>query len=66
MRVVWGTEDRQLLWPASAARYREEWVPQADWIVLDGVGHCPQLELPLETRRELEGDLEGSRATGAA
>jgi pimeloyl-ACP methyl ester carboxylesterase len=49
VRVVWGTEDRQLLWPASAVRYREEWVPQADWIVLDGVGHCPQLELPLET-----------------
>jgi pimeloyl-ACP methyl ester carboxylesterase len=49
VRVVWGTADRLLPWPSSAARYRNAWLPQADWIVLDGVGHCPQLELPLET-----------------
>jgi pimeloyl-ACP methyl ester carboxylesterase len=48
VRVVWGTEDRLLPWPASAARYRER-LPQADWVVLDGVGHCPQLDVPLET-----------------
>jgi pimeloyl-ACP methyl ester carboxylesterase len=23
--------------------------PHADWVVLDGVGHCPQLDVPLET-----------------
>ena len=48
MRVVWGTEDALLPWPGAAARYRGEWLPHADWVVLDGVGHCPQLEVPLE------------------
>ena len=48
VRVVWGTEDRMLPWPAAAARYRHEWLPHADWVVLDGVGHCPQLDVPLE------------------
>jgi pimeloyl-ACP methyl ester carboxylesterase len=49
VRMVWGTEDKLLPWPSSAARYREEWLPHADWVVLDGVGHCPQLDVPLET-----------------
>ena len=49
VRIVWGAEDRILSWPAAAARYREEWLPHADWVVLDGVGHCPQLDVPLET-----------------
>ena len=47
VRVVWGTEDKLLPWPSAAARYRRE-LAHADWVVLDGVGHCPQLELPLE------------------
>jgi pimeloyl-ACP methyl ester carboxylesterase len=49
VRIVWGTEDRLLPWPAAAARYRTEWLPHADWVVLDGVGHAPQLDVPLET-----------------
>jgi pimeloyl-ACP methyl ester carboxylesterase len=48
VRIVWGTADRLLPWPSAAARYREEWLPHADWIVLDGVGHCPQLDVPVE------------------
>ena len=48
VRVIWGTEDALLPWPGAAARYRAEWLPHADWVVLDGVGHCPQLEVPLE------------------
>jgi pimeloyl-ACP methyl ester carboxylesterase len=48
VRVVWGTEDRMLPWPAAAARYRHEWLPHAVWVVLEGVGHCPQLDVPLE------------------
>ncbi len=48
VRVVWGTEDRLLPWPSAAARYRRDWLPAADWVVLDGVGHCPQLDVPLE------------------
>jgi pimeloyl-ACP methyl ester carboxylesterase len=49
VRIVWGTDDRLLPWPSAAARFRHEWLPHADWIVLDGVGHCPQLDVPLET-----------------
>jgi pimeloyl-ACP methyl ester carboxylesterase len=48
VRVVWGTADRLLPWPSAAVRYREEWLPHADWVVLDGIGHCPQLDVPLE------------------
>ncbi|HET8822189.1 MAG TPA: alpha/beta fold hydrolase [Thermoleophilaceae bacterium] len=47
VRIVWGTADRLLPWPSAAARYRAE-LPHADWVVLDGVGHCPQLDVPLE------------------
>ncbi len=49
VRVVWGTDDRLLPWPGSAERFRRDWLPHADWIELDGVGHCPQLDVPLET-----------------
>ncbi len=56
VRVIWGTEDRLLPWPAAAARFRDEWIPTADWVELDGVGHCPQLDVPLETA-QLIGDF---------
>ena len=36
--------------PSAAVRYREDWLPHADWVELDGVGHCPQLDVPLERR----------------
>jgi pimeloyl-ACP methyl ester carboxylesterase len=49
VRIVWGTEDRLLLLPSAAARYRTDWLPKADWAELDGIGHCPQLDVPLET-----------------
>ena len=49
VRIVWGTDDRILPWPSAAARYRDDWLPHADWVELDGVGHCPQLDVPLET-----------------
>jgi pimeloyl-ACP methyl ester carboxylesterase len=49
VRIVWGTADQILAWPAAAARFRQEWTPQADWVDLEGVGHCPQLDVPLET-----------------
>ena len=48
VRIAWGTEDRLLPWPSAAARFREDWLPRADWVELDGVGHCPQLDVPLE------------------
>ncbi len=49
VRIVWGTADELLPWPSAASRYRTEWLPHADWVELDGVGHCPQLDVPLET-----------------
>jgi pimeloyl-ACP methyl ester carboxylesterase len=55
VRIVWGTEDRLVPWPRAAARYSSDWLPQADWVLLDGVGHCPQLDVPLETAQLILG-----------
>jgi pimeloyl-ACP methyl ester carboxylesterase len=55
VRIVWGTDDRLLPWPSAAARYRTESLPHADWVVLDGVGHCPPLDVPLETAQLILG-----------
>jgi pimeloyl-ACP methyl ester carboxylesterase len=49
VRLVWGTADQILVLPTAAVRFREEWVPQGEWIELDGAGHCPQLDRPIET-----------------
>jgi pimeloyl-ACP methyl ester carboxylesterase len=49
VRMVWGTGDKLLTWPSAAARFRDDWLPHADWVELDGIGHCPQLDTPLET-----------------
>jgi pimeloyl-ACP methyl ester carboxylesterase len=55
VRIVWGTDDRLLPWPVAAARFRTDWLPHADWIELEGVGHCPQLDIPLETAQLILG-----------
>jgi pimeloyl-ACP methyl ester carboxylesterase len=55
VRIVWGTDDRLLPWPSAAARFRTDWLPQADWVELEGVGHCPQLDVPLETAQLILG-----------
>jgi pimeloyl-ACP methyl ester carboxylesterase len=55
VRVVWGTADRLLPWPSAAARFAVDWLPHADWIELDGVGHRPQLDVPLETAQLIVG-----------
>ena len=47
IRVVWGTADRLLPWPAAAQGLRIA-LPQADWVELEDVGHYPQLDAPLE------------------
>jgi len=54
VRIVWGTADRLLEWPSAAARFRDL-LPRADWVELDGVGHCPQLDVPLETAQLILG-----------
>ena len=61
VRIVWGTEDKLLPWPAAAARFRHDWFPHADWVELAGVGHCPQLDVPLETS-QLVTDFTARRA----
>lgn len=60
VRIVWGTEDRLLPWPSAAARFRQDWLPHADWVELDGVGHCPQLDVPLETAQLILGFTGGT------
>jgi pimeloyl-ACP methyl ester carboxylesterase len=55
VRIVWGTADRLLPWPSSAVRYRAKLLPHADWIELDGIGHCPQLDVPLEAAQLILG-----------
>ncbi len=47
VRIAWGTEDRLLPWPSAAAGLRAR-LPHADWIELEGVGHCPPLDVPQE------------------
>lgn len=48
VRILWGTADQLLPWPSTAARYREL-VPHAEWVELEGIGHMPQIDVPLET-----------------
>jgi len=55
VRVVWGSADELLPWPRAAARYRDEWLPDADWVLLDDVGHYPQLDVPLEAAELITG-----------
>jgi len=55
VRIVWGTDDKLLPWPSAAARFRDDWLPQADWVELEGIGHCPQLDVPLESAQLIVG-----------
>jgi pimeloyl-ACP methyl ester carboxylesterase len=55
VRIVWGTADKILAWPATAARFRGDWLPGADYVELEGIGHCPQLDVPLETAQLILG-----------
>ena len=55
VRIVWGSDDKLLPWPSAAARFRDDWLPHADWVELEGIGHCPQLDIPLETAQLILG-----------
>jgi pimeloyl-ACP methyl ester carboxylesterase len=59
VRIMWGTDDVLLPWPSAAARYRSDWFPHADWVELEGVGHCPQLDVPLEVAQLILGVTAG-------
>ena len=54
VRIVWGTADQLLPLPAAATRFRDQ-LPQADWVLLDDVGHCPQLDVPIEAAQLIVG-----------
>jgi pimeloyl-ACP methyl ester carboxylesterase len=53
VRILWGLQDKLLPWPHAAERYRRSL--DAEWIELDGVGHAPQLDVPLETAQLILG-----------
>src|SRR5690242_8016115 len=57
VRIVWGTADKLIPWPQAATRYREQ-LPQADWVLLDGIGHCPQLDVPIEAAQLILGFIQ--------
>jgi pimeloyl-ACP methyl ester carboxylesterase len=59
VRIVWGTGDQILPWPAAAVRFRDEWLPNADWVVLDEIGHLPQLDVPSEAAELIAGVTAG-------
>ncbi len=48
VRIVWGREDKVLPYPSAAERFRAL-IPGADWVLLDGIGHLPQLDDPART-----------------
>jgi pimeloyl-ACP methyl ester carboxylesterase len=54
VRFVWGTDDRLLALPGAAARFRAEF-PRAEWIEIEGGGHCPQLDHPVEAAELIAG-----------
>jgi pimeloyl-ACP methyl ester carboxylesterase len=43
VQIAWGTSDRILPWPGYAERFHRM-VPDAQWVPLDGLGHCPMLD----------------------
>jgi pimeloyl-ACP methyl ester carboxylesterase len=57
VRIVWGTADAILTWPRAAAAYRDGPLAAADWVELEGVGHCPQLDVPIETAQLVLGHV---------
>jgi pimeloyl-ACP methyl ester carboxylesterase len=54
VRIVWGTADQLLPLPQAAARYQTV-LPWADWVLLDGIGHSPQLDVPVEAAQLILG-----------
>jgi pimeloyl-ACP methyl ester carboxylesterase len=54
VRIVWGTADKLLPWPQAASHYQMK-LPQAEWVLLDGIGHSPQLDVPLEAAQLILG-----------
>ncbi len=65
VQIAWGTEDRVLPWPGYAERFRQL-IPEAHWVELAGLGHCPMLDdAPLTTDTILELTHRVDAAAGA-
>lgn len=58
VRIAWGTADRMLAWPSASTRLRRA-LPHAEWVEMPGVGHCPQLDAPVETAELILGVTAG-------
>jgi pimeloyl-ACP methyl ester carboxylesterase len=64
VQIAWGTKDRILPWPGYAERLRRL-VPEAQWIPLHGLGHCPMLDdaaLTTTTILKLTQEVDAGRA----
>jgi pimeloyl-ACP methyl ester carboxylesterase len=55
--VLWGDRDRLI--DISAGQVFHRRIPDARFVILHGIGHCPQLEAPRQTARALRDFLRG-------
>lgn len=61
--ILWGREDR--LFPPAAAEWFKAALPQAELVILDGVGHIPQEEAPDASAEAVRAFLERHQPTPA-
>jgi pimeloyl-ACP methyl ester carboxylesterase len=59
---VWGEDDELI--PAGFARHVRKWLPDAEQVVLDGCGHVPQIERPVESVGLMLRVFDRAEATG--
>jgi pimeloyl-ACP methyl ester carboxylesterase len=67
VQIAWGTKDRILPWPGYAERFGSL-VPEAHWVPLQDLGHCPMLDdaaLTARTILELTQRVDGGGGGGA-
>lgn len=64
VQVVWGTADRILLHPVAGATYRD-WLPDASFVELEGVGHCIQLDVPESVVRLVREQVAAAERDGS-
>jgi pimeloyl-ACP methyl ester carboxylesterase len=62
--VVWGTHDRVI--PVEHAELVRDMLPQADVVLLDGIGHTPHLSQPAFVGERLAAWVRGSAAVPAS
>lgn len=60
MLVVWGTHDRVI--PVEHAEHMRDTLPNAEVLLLDGIGHAPHLSQPAFVGERLAGWIRDSAA----